>query len=188
MATEPQKITVRPNGPYLVRGGVPLVRKSQVMSEHGEPLAWKKEGVLSTDEVYRLCRCGHSKNKPFCDGTYTLIEFDGFEQADPGPISARQKTFDGPTLSIQDDHSICVHSGFCGNRITNIWKMIKDSDDTQVRAQIMAMIERCPSGTLSYTLELDGEPIEPDLAQRNHRHSRRPPVGQRWHSCGTSRW
>ena len=163
MTNEPQQITVRPNGPYLVRGGIPLVRKSQVMSEHGEPLTWKKEGDLPTGDVYRLCRCGQSKTKPFCDGTHTTVDFDGYEAADPGPISARHKTFSSPKLSIQDDHSICVHSGFCGNRVTNIWKMLEQSDDTQVRAQIMAMIERCPSGTLSYTIEPGGETIEPDL-------------------------
>ena len=33
-----QRITVRRDGPYIVRGGIPLVRKKQVMSEHGEPL------------------------------------------------------------------------------------------------------------------------------------------------------
>ena len=36
MPEDIQKITVRPNGPYLVRGSIPLVRKSEVMSEHGE--------------------------------------------------------------------------------------------------------------------------------------------------------
>ena len=163
MTEEKQKITVRPRGPYMVRGGIPLVRKSEVMSEHGEPLTWKKEGVLSTEDVYRLCRCGQSKTKPFCDGSHTIVEFDGFEAADTGPISARRKTFRSPKLAIEDDHSICVHSGFCGNRITNIWKMLEESDDTQVRAQIMAMIERCPSGTLAYTLAPDGDIIEPDL-------------------------
>ena len=56
MAEENQKITVRPSGPYLVRGAIPLVRKSQVMSEHGEPLDWKDEGVIDTGETYRLCR------------------------------------------------------------------------------------------------------------------------------------
>ena len=163
MANEPQKITVRPDGPYIVRGGIPLTRKKQVMSEHGEPLDWQKESDLSSDSVYRLCRCGQSSNKPFCDGTHTKIEFDGTESADIGPISARRNTFESPKISIEDDHSLCMHSGFCGNRITNIWKMRKDSNDGQVLAQIIAMIEKCPSGTLAYTLEPGGEIIEPDL-------------------------
>ncbi|MCH7606186.1 MAG: CDGSH iron-sulfur domain-containing protein [Chloroflexi bacterium] len=163
MPEEIQKITVRPNGPYIVRGSIPLVRKSEVMSEHGEPLTWKKEADLSNAQTYTLCRCGHSNNKPFCDGSHTMKEFDGAEAADTGPISARQKTFDSPKLQIQDDHSICVHSGFCGNRITNIWKMLADSEDSQVRAQIMSMIEKCPSGTLTYTLEPEGDIIEPHL-------------------------
>jgi CDGSH-type Zn-finger protein len=24
-----------------------------------------------------MCRCGHSSNKPFCDGTHVTIDFDG---------------------------------------------------------------------------------------------------------------
>ena len=163
MPEDNQRITVRPDGPYIVRGGIPLVRKSQLMSEHGEPLDWQQEGVISTEDVYRLCRCGQSSNKPYCDGTHTKIAFDGTEAADTGPISARRKTFGSPKIFIEDDHSLCMHSGFCANRITNIWKMRSESNDSQVRDQIIAMIERCPSGTLAYTLEPDGEIIEPDL-------------------------
>ena len=71
MTQENQQITVRPNGPYLVRGGIPLVRKSQVMSEYGEPLAWQDDGSVDSQDVYRLCRCGQSNSKPFCDGSHT---------------------------------------------------------------------------------------------------------------------
>src|ERR671914_1672144 len=41
--------------------------------------------------------------------------------------------------------------------------MVGKTDDTQVRTQIIAMIERYPSGALSYTLAPDGEIVEPDL-------------------------
>lgn len=158
-----QMITTQRNGPYVVRGGIPLVLKTAVVSEHGEPLTWKKEAVLSTDNFYRLCRCGQSNTKPFCDGTHARIRFDGIETADTRPIVDRVATYTGEKIVIKDDRSICDHSGFCGNRVTNVWKMIRQTDNTQVRAQIMAMVERCPSGALSYALDADGEIVEPDL-------------------------
>ena len=66
-----KKIVIQPNGPYLVQGNVPLVYKSQVVSEHGEPLTWRKDGQAEIDaEEYCLCRCGNSSQKPFCDGSH----------------------------------------------------------------------------------------------------------------------
>src|SRR3972149_5707661 len=62
-----QKIVIQKNGPYVVRGDVPLVRKTQVVSEYGEPMTWQKGETLETGETYELCRCGKSSHKPFCD-------------------------------------------------------------------------------------------------------------------------
>jgi CDGSH-type Zn-finger protein len=162
-----KKIVVRKNGPYIVRGGIPLVRKAQVVSEYGEPLTWKKGEVIETGETYSLCRCGQSNRKPFCDGTHAKIGFDGTESADTGVTAERQVVFAGGTkIVVKCDNYLCMGSGFCGNRIANIQQMIPDTADTVVRAQVMAMIERCPSGSLTYSIEADEADIEPDLPQQ----------------------
>jgi CDGSH-type Zn-finger protein len=163
MAEESQKITIRPNGPYIVTGGIPLVRKTPIVSEHGEPLTWKKGEVVTTDERYALCRCGKSANKPFCDRAHVSENFDGTETADTGPSSGRQVDYTGTNITVKDDRSICMHAGFCTNEITNVWQMTQESADTRVRAQIIAMIERCPSGALSYVLASEDGSVEPDL-------------------------
>lgn len=161
------KIFVSKNGPYVVSGGIPLVRKVQVVSEYGEPLTWRIVSVFETDEEYYLCRCGHSKNKPFCDGSHRREKFDGTESADTNLIQERQVIYEGGTgIVVKRDLSVCMSSGFCGNRITNIKKMVPNSDDTQVRALIMAMIENCPSGSYTYSLEPDGEDVEVDLPKQ----------------------
>jgi CDGSH-type Zn-finger protein len=59
----PPRIYVRKNGPYEVSGGIVLKIDE---SEWGEG---------ASREHYTLCRCGRSKNKPFCDGSH----WDGFE-------------------------------------------------------------------------------------------------------------
>ena len=48
------KITVEKDGPYVVEGGIPLVRKTPIMSEHGEPLTWQKHETLTSRGRYSL--------------------------------------------------------------------------------------------------------------------------------------
>ena len=162
-----KKIVVRKNGPYIVQGDIPLVRKVQVVSEHGEPLTWKKGAAIETDEIYTLCRCGQSSPKPFCDGTHARIDFDGTESADTGVTAERQVIYEGGTkIVVKRDYSLCMGSGFCANRTTDIQEMVSHTDDTQVRAQVIAMIERCPSGSLTYSIEEGEADIEPDLPRQ----------------------
>lgn len=54
-------IKVSKDGPYLIIGGIELANE-----EFGEE---------ASKEHYCLCRCGASKNKPFCDGSHWGAEF-----------------------------------------------------------------------------------------------------------------
>jgi len=58
----PPMVTVTRNGPYFVTGGIELI--GQKMGDGASP------------EHYALCRCGASKNKPFCDGSHWHIGFE----------------------------------------------------------------------------------------------------------------
>jgi CDGSH-type Zn-finger protein len=161
------RIVVEKNGPYIVHGHVPLLRKTQIVSEYGEPLTWRKDETLETGDTYRLCRCGHSRTKPFCDDTHLEINFDGTETAATNTTAERRVMHKGSVnIVVRRDYSLCAESGFCGNRLTNIQKMTPHSNDTQVRAQIIAMVERCPSGSYTYALAAGEADIEPDLPQQ----------------------
>ena len=161
MSDQPPKVKVKENGPYVVTGGVPLRRKEPVISEHGEPLTWIAKSVTDDGAAYALCRCGDSQNKPYCDGTHAANDFDGTEAAESPAYDERRTSHPGTGIEMFDDRGTCVHAGFCGNQVTNVWKMAPKTDDTIVRSQMMAMIERCPSGALTY--EVGGEAVEPDL-------------------------
>jgi uncharacterized Fe-S cluster protein YjdI len=56
------QITVTKNGPLLVEGDCIIIDRTG------------KEAAC--DRHFALCRCGGSKNKPFCDGTHNKIGFD----------------------------------------------------------------------------------------------------------------
>ncbi len=159
------RITISKNGSYCVKGPVPLVRKSQVVSEYGEPLTWHKEFVLETDpEEYYLCRCGNSQNFPFCDSTHRRVEFDGTETAESEDFYEQQYTFPGGTnLVVRKNPNLCMESGFCGLLNRPIRQIITETESTQMRSLVIAMVERCPSGALTYSMTNDEAEIEPNL-------------------------
>ena len=66
-------IRMRPNGPFLVEGAVTVLDSSG----NAFPVNPDKPAIA-------LCRCGHSANKPFCDGTHKTSGFESDEQA-PAP-------------------------------------------------------------------------------------------------------
>ena len=56
-------IKARSNGPYKVEGPV------RVIDAEGNEFA------LPQGSAIVLCRCGHSRNKPFCDSSHKRVGF-----------------------------------------------------------------------------------------------------------------
>jgi CDGSH-type Zn-finger protein/uncharacterized Fe-S cluster protein YjdI len=62
---------------------------------------------------------------------------------------------------MTDDKMFCTHAGFCGDRFTNVWAMIEETADPEVRERLMDMVRKCPSGRLVYSVPPDPEDVEP---------------------------
>jgi CDGSH-type Zn-finger protein len=54
-------IQIVPNGPILINGPVEIVDQ--------------KGAKIIKNDMFALCRCGGSHNKPYCDGTHNYIGF-----------------------------------------------------------------------------------------------------------------
>lgn len=73
------KIKILKDGPYVVTGNVPLSVK--IIVPKGKGYEFKDGRDLPQNEEYALCRCGKSKNPPFCDGSHEKTGFVGTETA-----------------------------------------------------------------------------------------------------------
>src|SRR5690349_19609390 len=71
------KITVSLNGPYIVSGGISLAQQIIAADEEGNSRDWREGRTYDSASEYKLCRCGNSRNKPFCDGSHARLGFGG---------------------------------------------------------------------------------------------------------------
>ncbi len=157
-----QKIKVSPNGPYLVTGGIPLIQEEIRDDSEGYCHSWYEIKQYPPNETYALCRCGHSGNKPFCDGTHAKIDFDGTETAKGEPYEESAKAIEGSELILKDKKNLCVHARFC-LRAGGIWNLIMRSDDPEAREIAVEEAANCPSGRLVLHDKKTGKAIEPEF-------------------------
>jgi CDGSH-type Zn-finger protein len=155
-------IVVTRNGPYEVDGGIPLATQTIVTDAEGNARDGREGPPIQAPVRYRLCRCGHSSSKPFCDDTHLTVGFDGTETASRRPyIDAAERT-KGPTLELTDQRSLCADARFCDPDGT-IWRRIAGTGDAGVRTTVEAMASRCPSGRLVVRDQATDKPLEPVL-------------------------
>jgi CDGSH-type Zn-finger protein len=155
------KIKVTKNGPYVASGGIPLTNQIIVLDADGQCLEWCETKRYPERQNYSLCRCGKSKNPPFCDSSHIETNFDGTETASHQLYLEQCEKFTGPTLDLTDAKALCAHAGFC-DRAGGTWNLISHSDDQKERQIALQESCNCPSGRL-VVWDKEGRVIEPVL-------------------------
>ncbi len=158
-------IEVTEGGPYLVFGEAGLVQ--QIIVPDAEGASWEyqtnqnfKAEKPVEGEPLALCRCGHSKHKPYCDGSHEKIAWDGRETAGFEPIEDGAEAFEGPNLTLLDNEKYCAYARFCDAK-GRVWNLVmEETPESDALATREAC--NCPSGRLMIRRK-NGEVVEPAL-------------------------
>src|SRR5512134_4024602 len=115
MSDPPQtpKIACLSNGPYYLLHDMTPAIVPNLRRGNGE--------LCATVRGVALCRCGGSKNKPFCDGTHGTIGFKDRRVADE--TGNRRVNYAGKRITIHDNRAICSHAGFCTEGLKSVFRM-----------------------------------------------------------------
>lgn len=145
-----KKITISPapDGPLLVRG-LGSIQDSN--------------GPIEVDGACALCRCGASAKKPFCDGKHAGAGFSGAKADDR--TADRVTSYEGQQITIHDNRGACAHAGICTDKLPGVWRYKQEPwivPDGGTIAEIIEIVEACPSGALSYTLKEGGDGQDPE--------------------------
>ena len=138
-----------PNGPYYLLNDTKPKIVENLQNSKGEP--------LSTVSGIALCRCGASKNKPFCDGTHSIIGFSSANDENKrNAIKDKRKNYVGNNkITIHDNRRICSHAKECISNLPSVFKENSrpwiDPNSAAVE-EIIQTIRKCPSGALSYSI------------------------------------
>src|SRR3954462_5023216 len=106
------KLACLPNGPYYLLHDMMPAAVPNLRRQNGDACA-SVRGVA-------LCRCGGSKNKPFCDGTHSVIGFKDARTADPA--KDRGDAYAGRGITIFDNPALGAPAGACTDGLKAVFR------------------------------------------------------------------
>ena len=134
------KVRVTENGPYILSGTDAITRLS-------DSKAYEITGNAA------LCRCGGSKNKPFCDGSHKRIGFSG--DKDPERPPDKRQQYQAAGITINDNRVLCAHAGKCTDGLPAVFRLRQEpfvDPEAASPDEIAGTIKQCPSGALTYSI------------------------------------
>ena len=150
------------NGPYFVTGSLPLKKEIIISDGKDTSLEWGNGDSFPCQESYALCRCGYSKNKPYCDSTHIEIGFDGTETAPQKNIFKNAEKTTGPDLILDDVEALCAAARFC-HRAGGIWDLVEQPKIDDAKKTAIEEARDCPSGRLVVYDKKTKKALEPLL-------------------------
>lgn len=139
-------ITCAKNGPMIVKG------LENFIDSDGKR--------LETKPSMGLCRCGASLNKPWCDGSHKNIGFT--DEVSPDRTEDKITRYEGKGITILNNPLLCSVAQYCHTELESVFNESKEpwiEPDGDTLEHIKALIEKCPSGALSYSINDQPQPV-----------------------------
>jgi CDGSH-type Zn-finger protein len=142
-ARQAPAIELRDNGPLLVKN----LKDFRLPDGTGAP----------EKPIMALCRCGQSKNKPYCDGSHAGAGFDSTAV----DVSHRDRVYSyvGAKTTVYYNKLLCSHAGECGRLAVAVFDPTTKpwvQPDNGSLEDITDVVTACPSGALR--MSLPGDP------------------------------
>lgn len=129
------QITILPDGPIQIRDAGSVQFCGQSVAVEGD--------------LY-LCRCGQSRNAPFCDGSHRTAGFQGTSAAPP---TGEVRVWEGRTLRTRFNTAACMHVLYC--KPLNALRERELAGDDAAAEEIVRVVRSCPSGALTHEAKGD---------------------------------
>lgn len=156
-------IKVTKDGPYLVFGMGGAVQKHILADREGVSVAYGdgRKFEIKPGAPMALCRCGRSKNAPFCDNEHSKSEhFEGKETASFAKITDGAQAIEGPDVTLLDNEKYCAFARFC-DAAGQIWNLVEMGGEEATQQAILES-NLCPAGRL-IIVDKEGRVIEDKL-------------------------
>ncbi len=166
VSADDHRIEITVDGPYMVYGRVPMRCRTIENDENGNSWDYTVGEIdyCGDKTTVALCRCGQSKNAPYCDGSHIGAtergDWTSELTASHTPPLNRADELEGPDLLLTDVEELCAFARFCDAK-GRTWALVEQSDEFEKRNLAIRTAQACPAGRLKVWDRDSGEPLEP---------------------------